>query len=298
MKNIIYPATGTITFSWSKSLWFYAMLIPIFFIDFTAISIEIILCNILLLFLTVSIGHSVGLHRGVIHKAYDTSPAVKNSLVYLFVLSGLGSPITWLKLHYYRDYWQNRTDCPPYFAYEHSIFTDFWWYLHLSFKTSDNERYEIPEVDLNNKWFQWLHKTWYWHHLVLAIVLYALTDLNTTLFLMCFRIAMALIGHWYIGYAAHKYGYARFEVANAKESGYNDAVLGLLSFGEGFHNNHHGHPSSAKFSHAWYEIDLSWYVILLLEKVNLVRNVKRPIQNRTLKLTAKHLGRIFRKWPG
>lgn len=260
MKNLIYPAKGSLTFSWQKTAWFYFMLIPIYFIDFSSISIKIILSASLMTFITVGLGHSVGLHRGVIHKAYKTSSLLRNSLVYLFVLTGLGSPLTWLKLHYYRDYWQNRKNCPPYFAYQHSITRDFWWYLHLIYKTDNNNHYNIPKSDITNSWFVWLHKTWYIHNLALFVVIYFLSDFNTTLFLMNFRIFLIILGHWYIGYAAHKYGYARFEIDKAKESGYNDIFLGLLSFGEGFHNNHHGHPTSARFSHAWYEIDISWYV--------------------------------------
>ncbi len=104
MKQLIYPAEGTLTFSKTKAIWFYAMLIPVFFIDYSAISNSTILLAITLTFVTVSIGHSVGLHRGVIHKAYQTSSWFRNVLVYIFVLTGLGSPLNWLKLHYYRDY--------------------------------------------------------------------------------------------------------------------------------------------------------------------------------------------------
>lgn len=297
MTNLISPAKGTLTFSWNKSIWFYGMLIPVFFIDFSLISVQTIILGSIFTFISVCLGHSIGLHRGVIHKAYKTSNTVQNIFVYLFVLTGLGSPISWLKLHYYRDYWQNRTDCPPYFAYQHSILKDFWWYLHLTFKTTDTYPYHIPKQDLNNRWFIWLHKTWYIHNLGIIGLVYILSDLNTTIFLMCLRITLIIIGHWYIGYAAHKYGYARFEIANANESGYNDAMLGLLSFGEGFHNNHHGHPTSAKFSHAWYEIDISWYVILMMKKLNLVHQVNHPNQTKTLKRTAKQHQKVTWKFP-
>ncbi|MFK8037433.1 MAG: hypothetical protein AB8B74_04035 [Crocinitomicaceae bacterium] len=114
---------------------------------------------------------------------------------------------------------------------------------------------------------------------------------------MCLRISLIIIGHWYIGYAAHKYGYRRFEIDKANESGYNDAILGLFSFGEGFHNNHHGHPTSAKFSHAWYEIDLSWYIILLLEKCKIIYDVKKPIDNKTLKHSANQYRKVIWKLP-
>ncbi len=135
------------------------------------------------------------------------------------------------------------------------------------------------------------------HNLALIALVWSLTDLNTALCLMCLRIALIIIGHWYIGYASHKYGYSRFKIRKANESGYNDPLVGLLSFGEGFHNNHHGHPTSAKFSMAWYEIDLSWYVIYVLEKIGLIYNVKKPKDKKTLKPTAR-VHKISWRLPG
>ena len=64
----------------------------------------------------------------------------------------------------------------------------------------------------------------------------------------CLRTSTIILGHCYIGYASHKYGYSRHIIKDADESGYNDIFLGLISFGEGFHNNHHAFPTSAKFS--------------------------------------------------
>ncbi|MGB1296221.1 MAG: fatty acid desaturase [Flavobacteriales bacterium] len=297
METLIHPAKGSLSFSFKKSIWFYLMVSPSFFIDFSLLkSVDYFLFSGIT-FLTVSLGHSIGLHRGVIHKAYKTSPLFRNILVYLFVLTGLGSPITWMKLHYYRDYWQNKQDCPDYFAYNHSLIKDFWWYLHLQFISSNSYIYNIPKEDLENKWFNWLHNTWYLHTIFFMSIFYIFFGLNTVLFLFCFRISLIIIGHWYIGYACHKYGYERFKIHKAKESGYNDFILGLFSFGEGFHNNHHGHPTSARFSIAWYEIDLSWYCILLLEKLGLIYEVKNPKTKTTLKKTSKKNKRLIWKWP-
>ena len=245
----------------------------------------------------MGLGHSIGLHRGVIHKTYTSSKTVRNVLLYLFVLTGLGSPLNWIKLHYYRDYWQNRVDCPPYFAYTHSLLTDFWWNLHLQFTAKNLERYNIPKEDLNDKWIIWLHKTWYIHNLFFMMVIFWLSDFNTMLFIMFFRISITLLAHWYIGFITHKYGYARYHIKNANESAYNDILLGLLSFGEGFHNNHHAHPNSAKFSLQWYEIDMGWYLLLILKKLHLIRNIKVAGITNTLKQNAIKNKRIIWNFP-
>ena len=98
------------------------------------------------------------------------------------------------------------------------------------------------------------------------------------------RTSTIILGHWYIGYASHKYGYARHKIEGADESGYNDVFLGLISFGEGFHNNHHSYPTSAKFSSKWYEVDFGWTLVWILKKMNIIKKVKTQEQN--LKSTA------------
>ncbi len=294
MNTLIDKNIGTVEFSSPKTLWLYFILIPILWIDYSKIDLKLSLITFGITCLTVCLGHSIGLHRGVIHKTYNTSRTFKNILIYLFVLSGLGSPLNWIKLHYYRDYWQNRQDCPKYFAYKHTIIQDYWWNLHLQFTAKDIERYTIPKEDLNDKWILWLHKTWYLHNIFFMIIVYILSDLNSLLVIMFLRIGITILGHWYIGFATHKYGYSRFEIEHANESAYNDVILGLISFGEGFHNNHHAHPKSAKFSLKWYEIDLGWYLILLLKRLKLIHNVQEAGVANTKKQQAKKNNRF--KW--
>ncbi|WP_178984375.1 fatty acid desaturase [Winogradskyella helgolandensis] len=295
MNQKLKTSAGNITLSWKKFIWLYLMVLPIFFIDFSAITWNDVTFNIILLFLTVGIGHSIGLHRGIIHKSYNTSKTFKNLSLYLFVLTGLGSPLSWLKQHYYRDYWQNRRDCPRYFQYKHSLLTDYWWNLHLVFTPNDINRYHIPKNDLNDSMMLWLNKTWYLHYFAFMLILYFLVGINSMLVATYLRTSIIILGHWYIGYASHKYGYSRYTIQNADESGFNDAFLGLISFGEGFHNNHHSHPNSAKFSMKWYEIDFGWTLVWLLSKTKLVSDVKT--QKGNLKSTAILHNNVNWKFP-
>src|SRR5262249_9540905 len=52
--------------------------------------------------------------------------------------------------------------------------------------------------------------------------------------------------------------------------------VGVLALGEGWHNNHHAIPKSARHGMAWYEFDLTWYIIWTLEKLGLASFVIRP----------------------
>ncbi len=277
--NTLQNNAGTIRFSLIKTLWLYLMLLSLVFIDFSMITSTDIILNVSLLFLTVGIGHSVGLHRGIIHKSYKTSKVFRIISLYLFVLTGLGNPLNWLKQHYFRDYWQNRKDCPRYFQYKHSLSTDYIWNLHLTFIPKDITLYNIPKKDLNDKTLKWLGNTWIIHYAAFMVIIYVLLGLNSMLIATTFRTSIIILGHWYIGYASHKYGYARHEIKNADESGYNDIFLGLISFGEGFHNNHHSYPTSAKFSSKWYEVDFGWMLVWILQKLKIIWDVNTQEDN-------------------
>jgi stearoyl-CoA desaturase (delta-9 desaturase) len=74
-----------------------------------------------------------------------------------------------------------------------------------------------------------------------------------------------------VNYFCHKHGSRRYALA---DSSTNNAVVALLTFGEGWHNNHHRHPRSARAGEAWWEIDMYYYVIVLFEKLHLVWNVR------------------------
>ncbi|MEZ4853488.1 fatty acid desaturase [Flavobacterium sp.] len=273
MKNLVPNEIGKISFSFSKTLWLYLILIPIFFIKWENISLKTSIIGLLLTFITVCLGHSVGLHRGIIHKSYETSTFFKNLLLTCFVFTGLGSPKDWLKMHYYRDYWQNRLDCPKYFQYKHSLVTDYFWNLHLVFTPKNEERYKIPNEDIQDKYINFLDKYWFVLNASFFTIIGLIFGINSALLIINFRIGLTILGHWFIGYISHKYGYANYEIDDADESAYNNLILGYISFGEGFHNNHHAFPKSAKLGLKWYEFDLGWYCILLFKKIKWIQNV-------------------------
>jgi len=70
---------------------------------------------------------------------------------------------------------------------------------------------------------------------------------------------------------AHRFGRRRFDT---KDDSRNNAWLALLTFGEGWHNNHHFFPGSSRQGFRWWEIDLTWYGLKLMSVLGLVRGMK------------------------
>jgi stearoyl-CoA desaturase (delta-9 desaturase) len=224
--------------------------------------------------LTLCAGHSVGLHRGIIHKTYSCPRWLRGALAYAFVQTGIGGPVGWIRLHYVRDHYQNSSDCPRYFRYDHSLLRDYLWNLHLRFVPRDAAVYGIPESDEHDPWLRFLDRTWPAHVVALGLALWLAFGPGVALVCVPFRVAVSVLGHWFVGFAAHKRGGIRYQLDGSAEIGRNLPLLGVLSFGEGFHNNHHGNPGSARMGEAPLELDLGWYLLLALEHLGLVWNLQ------------------------
>jgi len=223
---------------------------------------------------TLCAGHSVGLHRGIIHKAYECPRWLRCALAYAFVHTGIGGPVGWIHLHYVRDHYQNAAECPRYFRYDHSLARDYWWNLHLRFVPRDASVYGFPAGDERDPWLRFLEHTWPAHVVAMGVALWLAFGPSVALVCVPVRVAISVLGHWFIGFTAHKRGAVRYDLDGSAEIGRNLPLLGILSFGEGFHNNHHANPASARMGEAPLELDLGWYLLLALERLGLVHHLQ------------------------
>jgi len=106
---------------------------------------------------------------------------------------------------------------------------------------------------------------------VLSILLLAVGGLPFLLCGMFFRVTMGLHVTWMVNSLTHCWGRRRFATPDGSR---NNWFVALLSFGEGWHNNHHAYPTSARHGLAWYELDMSWLAIRFLQIVGLAKSVR------------------------
>ena len=106
----------------------------------------------------------------------------------------------------------------------------------------------------------------------MSILLLAFGGLPFLLWGVFFRVTMGLHATWMVNSLTHFWGSRRFATRDGSR---NNWFVALLSFGEGWHNNHHAYPTSARHGLAWYEIDLSWWEIRLLQTIGLATSVRR-----------------------
>jgi len=226
---------------------------------------------VFLYWMATGLGISMGYHRLHTHRSYKVPAAID----YFFALCGTltleGGPIFWVATH--RIHHQN-SDQP---GDPHSPRDGAWW-AHAGWilfgeanhnKTRKMAKY-APDL-AKNPFYVWLNN-YHWVPLVgLSALLYAVGGLPMFLWGICFRVVAGLHATWLVNSATHIWGSRRFAT---RDDSRNNWWVALITFGEGWHNNHHAHPASARHGLAWYEFDPSWLLIRVLSALGLARSVR------------------------
>jgi fatty-acid desaturase len=230
-----------------------------------------LLVTALLYWMTIGWGISLGYHRLHTHRSYQTPLALE----YFFALCGAmtleGGPIFWVATHRIHHQKSDQAGDP------HSPRDGAWW-AHVGWilfgETNHNNTKMMSKYapDLaKHRFYVWLNNYHWVPTVILAAVLFALGGLPLMLWAVCVRIVVGLHATWLVNSATHLWGSRRF---NTKDDSRNSWWVALLTFGEGWHNNHHAHPTSARHGLAWYEFDISWISLKLMKLVGMAKGVR------------------------
>ena len=224
-----------------------------------------------LYWMTIGLGISMGYHRLHTHRSYQ----VPRFLEYFFAVCGSltleGGPIFWVATHRLHHQKSDQPGDP------HSPRDGAWW-SHVGWillgETNHNNTRVLSKYapDLaKDPFYVWLNN-YHWVPLaVLGVLLYAVGGLPLFLWAGCFRVVVGLHSTWLVNSATHMWGRRRFET---RDDSRNSWWVAALTFGEGWHNNHHAHPTSARHGLAWYEIDHSWILISILKFFGIAKSIK------------------------
>ena len=233
-------------------------------------------------YVTLLFGHSLGMHRRLIHRAFECPKPVERFLVWLGVLVGMAGPFGILKIHDTRDWAQRESACHEFFAHRRGLWVDAFWQLNCQFEFDRPPKFVIETEFGDDRWYRFIESTWRVHQLVLAIVLYFIGGASWLVWGVFVRIAVSVTSHWVITYYAHNPGPGRWSVKTAAVQASNLPGWGFLTHGECWHNNHHAFPESARMGLEKNELDPGWVVLRVLEKFGLASNlgVPRPSHSR------------------
>lgn len=275
-QNFESAYEGTVKWSPVKSSWFLLNLLITVFVAPFDISISSFLTFILLTLTTLCFGHSLGMHRLLIHRSYECPKWMEYTFVYLGVLVGMAGPIGMMVQHDLRDWAQRQKKCHSYLMHGSSILKDAWWQLNCDLLLKTPPQFDIESTVINNRFYQFTERYWLLQQLVLIVPLWLIGGISWVVWGVCVRITVSLGGHWLIGYFAHNHGQRTWKVEGAAVQGHNIRIAGFLSMGEAWHNNHHAFPGSAMLGLYKDEPDPGWWILNALHNLGLVKNIKLP----------------------
>jgi fatty-acid desaturase len=230
-----------------------------------------LLLAMLLWWVAGSPGIGMGYHRLLTHRGYKTPKWIEYSLTVCGTLALEGGPIFWVATH--RLHHQNTDrEGDPHSPHDGGFWSHMGWIL--TGQTMRNNAKDllpyVPELR-KDRFHTWISR-WHWVPItVLGAALFAVGGWRYVLWGIFFRTVLGLHSTWLVNSATHMWGRQRFLTHDDSR---NSLWVALLTFGEGWHNNHHAFPQSARHGIKWYEVDPNWYGIFLLRLLGLARDVK------------------------
>ncbi len=221
----------------------------------------------LVMYALITFGVTVGFHRMLTHRSFQANPIIKFILLVLGSMSLEGAAIEWAATHIRHHAMSDQEGDP------HSPVEGF-FHAHVSWLFKD--RQSDPKVYarhlLKDPIVMFVSRTFLVWVLLSLVIPFALGGWTALLWAGVVRIFLVHHVTWSVNSICHTFGKRMFETTDKSR---NEWVVGLLAFGEGWHNNHHAFPRSAFHGLRWWQIDFSGYLIWFLEKVGLVKDVYR-----------------------
>ncbi len=225
---------------------------------------------IFLYWVSTGLGISMGYHRLHTHRSYKVPLWLEHFFAFCGALTLEGGPISWVATHRIHHQRSDQAGDP------HSPRDGAWWshagWIMIGESKHNNTRLMskyAPDL-AKDRFYVWLND-YHWVPVVsLAVLLLAIGGLPLMLWGVFVRVTFGLHATWLVNSATHMWGARRFAT---RDDSRNNWWVALMTFGEGWHNNHHAHPTSARHGLAWYELDPSWILIKILKALGIAKAI-------------------------
>jgi stearoyl-CoA desaturase (delta-9 desaturase) len=229
------------------------------------------LMAVFLYWMCTGLGISLGYHRLHTHRSYVTYWPIEYFFAVCGALTLEGGPISWVATHRVHHQHSDKPGDP------HSPRDGAWW-SHVGWllwgEANHNNTRAMSKYapDLaKHRFYIWLNNYHWVPMVVLGVALLAIGGLPMMLWGICVRVVFGLHATWLVNSATHMWGGRRFAT---RDDSRNNWWVALITFGEGWHNNHHAHPTSARHGLAWYEFDPSWLTLKVLRHFGIAKSVR------------------------
>lgn len=223
------------------------------------------------------LGLTIGYHRFLSHNSFRTGTFLRRFLALLGALAGQGGPLFWVANHRLHHS-SSDTDVDPHNSRRGLLWSHLTWTLEK--EIYNPYRRQVKDLAADPV-IHWIERNYFFVQLLFALIIFGLSMLGASLYSVIaalvwaipLRIVITMHCTFLTNSAAHRWGTQRYSTSDDSR---NNWWVALLTFGEGWHNNHHAFPSSARHGLAWYEFDPSWWVISLMKSLGLVTRVVLP----------------------
>jgi stearoyl-CoA desaturase (delta-9 desaturase) len=262
----------TTVFVWMLAMHVGALAAPFFF-TWQAFGVAMVMW-----WLTGSIGVCLGYHRYLSHKSLKLAWPAKFFTMLCGTLSGEGSPMFWAATHRLHH---QRSDQPgdPHSPNDGELWSHLLWLFGWRSPVEKDALLARYAPDLaRDPMMQFFEKTYGLWLIGTGVALYFIGGLPMLLWGLCVRMVWCYHATWFVNSATHIWGYRNYETRDRSR---NLWWVAIIAWGEGWHNNHHAHPHTARAGHKWWEFDMTWWAICALRSVGLAYDVDDRIPTAT-----------------
>lgn len=221
-----------------------------------------------LFWMTGGLGITLGWHRLLTHRSFQLPKFLEYFFAFCGALACEGGVIEWVGLH------RNHHLHSDHELDQHNSRRGFWW-SHMGWMLSEiPAKSEIDRLtkDINqDPFYRFLDDHFILIQVAFGLVLFAIGGWSWVIWGIFVRLVAVYHVTWFVNSATHQFGYRTFE---SDDYSTNCWWVALLAFGEGWHNNHHTYPHSARHGLQWWEFDLTWQTIRLLQALGLAKKVR------------------------
>jgi sn-1 stearoyl-lipid 9-desaturase len=221
--------------------------------------------------IVISFGIGLGYHRLLTHRSFKTPKWLEYMLTTLGTMALQDDAPRWVATHRIHHKYVE-TDKDP-----HSTRAGFFWaHVEWIMRGTANDHDEatlkryVPDL-MKDKFHVLLAKYFHVPLIISGVVLFLIGGWSMVLWGVFARVVFGWHSTWLVNSATHYWGKRRFET---NDDSTNNWIIALLTFGEGWHNNHHAQPTSARHGLKWYEFDLNWQTIRLFERLGWAKQIR------------------------
>ncbi|KAJ0832458.1 putative fatty acid desaturase domain, acyl-CoA desaturase [Helianthus annuus] len=233
-------------------------------------------------------GVTLSYHRNLAHHSVKLPKWLEYTFAYLGVLAFQRDPIFWVSMHRYHHQHVDSDKDP------HSPIFGF-WFSHIGWLFDNGyilEKYQERKnvEDLRKQaFYRFIKRTYMLHLYAFAVLVYIFGGFTYLVWVVGVSTTWGYHVTFLVNSACHIWGNQAWNTGDLSK---NNWWVALITFGEGWHNNHHAFEYSARHGLEWWQIDICWYTIRFLEALGLATNVKLPTEDHKLKKSLASLNKL------